>query len=130
MVLLSYNSHISTYVLGRQYQGSSFALFYFVDSGIEFKDEVFSAHQLQHADLKPKVAPAPVPVPVPVPITAPFEAAANGAIVSVVPSTNQIFAPRKKDMNKGYLMFSQDDEGLTSEWRRNFHSLGRRCVLL
>jgi hypothetical protein len=29
--------------------------------------------------------------------------------------TSKIFAPRTKDMNKGYLMFSEDDTGLTSE---------------
>ncbi|XP_073950650.1 HIF-1 transcription factor component sima isoform X2 [Choristoneura fumiferana] len=105
----------ATVITDKQQKPISIVCVNYIISGIEFKDEVFSTHQLQHADLKPKVTPAPVsvPVPVPVPITAPFEAAANGAIVSVVPSTNQIFAPRKKDMNKGYLMFSQDDEGLT-----------------
>lgn len=30
--------------------------------------------------------------------------------------TSTIFAPRTKDMNKGYLMFSEDDTGLTSKY--------------
>lgn len=29
--------------------------------------------------------------------------------------TSRIFGPRTKDMNKGYLMFSEDDTGLTSK---------------
>lgn len=30
--------------------------------------------------------------------------------------TSSIFAPRTKDMNKGFLMFSEDESGLTSEY--------------
>lgn len=104
-----------------------------VRSGIECKDEVFAVHQVQHADLKPvlaSVVPAPAPAIVP-------EPASNGAIVAIIPPeeerpipvTELIFAPRKKEMNKGFLMFSQD-EGLTSEWHSNFHSLGICCCFI
>lgn len=96
-----------------------------VRSGIECKDEVFAAHQVHHADLKPVLA------------NVASEPAANGAIVAIIPPeeerpipvTELIFAPRKKEMNKGFLMFSQD-EGLTSEWHSNFHSLGIRCCFI
>ncbi|KAF9419353.1 hypothetical protein HW555_004117, partial [Spodoptera exigua] len=87
--------------------------------GIECKDDVFAAHQVQYADLKPLLAPAP-PVPAPVSALNQSEHTPNGAIVAIInpeekrpiPVTELIFAPRKKEMNKGYLMFSQD-EGLT-----------------
>ncbi|CAH2094387.1 unnamed protein product [Euphydryas editha] len=89
----------------------------FVHSGIECKDEVFAAHQLQHADLKPVVAPT---VPAPAQQISVSTEPGNGAIVATIlpeeerpiPVTELIFAPRKKEMNKGFLMFSQD-EGLT-----------------
>lgn len=102
----------------------------YVRSGIECKDEVFAAHQVQHADLKPEVA-APVP-PAAIPVLLPTADVANGAIVAAIPPeeerpipvTELIFAPRKKEMNTGFLMFSQD-EGLTSECEHlNFQSLG------
>uniref|UniRef100_A0A2H1W5B3 SFRICE_010163 n=1 Tax=Spodoptera frugiperda TaxID=7108 RepID=A0A2H1W5B3_SPOFR len=88
-------------------------------SGIECKDDVFAAHQVQYADLKPLLAPA-APVPAPVSALNQSEHTPNGAIVAIInpeekrpiPVTELIFAPRKKEMNKGYLMFSQD-EGLT-----------------
>lgn len=91
-----------------------------VHSGIECKDEVFAAHQVQHADLKPVLATS-APLPTPAPNCAPLDLP-NGAIVAAIPPederpipvTELIFAPRKKEMNKGFLMFSQD-EGLTSE---------------
>jgi hypoxia-inducible factor 1 alpha len=35
--------------------------------------------------------------------------------VNATSVTSTIFAPRTKDMNRGYLMFSEDDTGLTSE---------------
>lgn len=81
---------------------------------------MFAAHQVQHADLKPDLATS-APVSAPVPICAPLDLP-NGAIVAAIPPederpipvTELIFAPRKKEMNKGFLMFSQD-EGLTSE---------------
>lgn len=96
---------------------------------------MFAAHQVQHADLKPVLAPA-APVPAPVPALS-ADPTANGAIVQIIapeeerpiPVTELIFAPRKKEMNKGFLMFSQD-EGLTSEWHTNFHSLGIRCCFI
>lgn len=88
---------------------------------------MFAAHQVQHADLKPKVAPV---ASAPAQLCKPVEPIPNGAIVDIVlpederpiPVTELLFAPRKKEMNKGFLMFSQD-EGLTSEWHSN-HSLG------
>lgn len=105
-------------------------------SGIECKDDVFAAHQVQYADLKPLLAPA-APVPAPVSALNQSEHTPNGAIVAIInpeekrpiPVTELIFAPRKKEMNKGYLMFSQD-EGLTSEWHKNFQSLGIRCCYI
>ncbi|XP_075982714.1 uncharacterized protein LOC142980965 isoform X2 [Anticarsia gemmatalis] len=109
----------ATLITDKQQKPISVVCVNYVISGIECKDEVFAAHQVQHADLKPVVAPiAPVSVPLPVP--APIEPLGNGAIVGIVlpeeerpiPVTEQIFAPRKKEMNKGFLMFSQD-EGLT-----------------
>lgn len=80
---------------------------------------MFAAHQVQYADLKPLLAPA-APVPAPVSALNQSEHTPNGAIVAIInpeekrpiPVTELIFAPRKKEMNKGYLMFSQD-EGLT-----------------
>lgn len=107
----------------------------FVRSGIECKDEVFAAHQVQHADLKPVVAPT-VPAPALEQVCVSSEPA-NGAIVAAIlpeeerpiPVTELIFAPRKKEMNKGFLMFSQD-EGLTSEWHLNSKGLGITCLLL
>lgn len=105
-------------------------------SGIECKDEVFAAHQVQHADLKPVLAPA-APKPAPALPALSADPSANGAIVEFIapeekrpiPVTELIFAPRKKEMNKGFLMFSED-EGLTSEWQHNFHSLGIRCCFI
>lgn len=107
----------------------------FVRSGIECRDEVFAAHQVQHVDVKPAVAPT-APHTAPVAVCQPAQEAANGAIVAAIlpkeerpiPVTELIFTPRKKEMNKGFLMFSQD-EGLTSEWHTIFHSLGIRCLL-
>lgn len=91
-------------------------------SGIECKDEVFAAHQVQHVDLKP-VLVQPSPVATPAAAIAPIEVT-NGAVVTAtppeeerpIPVTELIFAPRKKEMNKGFLMFSPD-EGLTSKSR-------------
>lgn len=37
---------------------------------------------------------------------------------SVTSVTSTIFAPRTKDMNKGFLMFSEDEPGLTSKYRQ------------
>lgn len=95
---------------------------------------MFAAHQVQHADLKPAVAPT-IPEANPAQICVATEPS-NGAIVAAVlpeeerpvPVTELIFAPRKKEMNKGFLMFSPD-EGLTSEWQTNCKSLGTHCLL-
>ncbi|KAG6464324.1 hypothetical protein O3G_MSEX014443, partial [Manduca sexta] len=119
----------ATVITDKQQKPISVVCVNYVISGIECKDEVFAAHQVQHADLKPPVA-VTAPVPAPAPLCAPVAPPANGAIVAAVPSdderpipvTELIFAPRKKEMNKGFLMFSQDEEGLTSEWLSN-HSL-------
>lgn len=95
---------------------------------------------MQHADLKPIVAStASVPLQIVVPTEYSAEVPANGAIVATIlpeanseerpiPVTELIFAPRKKEMNKGFLMFSPQ-EGLTSEWHVNDKSLGIRCLL-
>ncbi|GBP67807.1 hypothetical protein EVAR_53803_1 [Eumeta japonica] len=76
-----------------------------VASGIECRDDVFAVHQLQHADLKPSVEPAEPARQAAVTVAPPEEARPK-------PATELIFAPRTKDMNKGFLTFSQD-EGLT-----------------
>ncbi|XP_048486071.1 uncharacterized protein LOC105384842 isoform X4 [Plutella xylostella] len=68
-------------------------------SGIECRDEVFAAHQLQHADLKPPLDEEPA---LEVPTAAPEEE-------RPIPVTESIFAPRNKEMNEGFLMFSQDE---------------------
>lgn len=89
---------------------------FIVHSGIEYKDEVFAAHQLQHAVLK-RTAESETP---------------NGAVIGFIqpeearptPATELIFAPRTKDMNKGFLMFSQD-EGVTSTL---LSSILRYCI--
>ncbi|XP_072930087.1 uncharacterized protein [Epargyreus clarus] len=109
----------ATVITDKQQKPISVVCVNYVISGIECKDEVFAAHQVQHADLKPVVVPA-APAPEPKLACAPPTDAANGAIVGTIvpeeerpiPVTEQIFAPRKKEMNKGFLMFSQD-EGLT-----------------
>ncbi|CAH0594106.1 unnamed protein product [Chrysodeixis includens] len=98
----------ATVITDKQQKAISVVCVNYVISGIECKDEVFAAHQVHHADLKPVLAKVPP------------EPAANGAIVAIIPPeeerpipvTELIFAPRKKEMNKGFLMFSQD-EGLT-----------------
>lgn len=87
---------------------------------------------MQHADLKPVVAPISA-----VPACASSEYIPNGAIVGIVgpeeerpiPVTELIFAPRKKEMNKGFLMFSQD-EGLTSESHLKPQRLGTRYCFI
>lgn len=100
---------------------------YFVHSGIECKDDVFAAHQVQHADLKPTLAPiAPAPAPLLAPLVQ-AEPLGNGAIVAIIPPeeerpipvTELIFAPLNKNMNKGFFMPLQD-EGHTSKWQPNY----------
>ncbi|XP_063367285.1 hypoxia-inducible factor 1-alpha-like [Cydia amplana] len=86
----------ATVITDKQQKPVSVVCVNYIISAIECKDEVFSAHQLQHADLKPLSVPP-----------AAFEPPANGAIVAVVPATEEIFAPREKDMNKGYLSLAQ-----------------------
>ncbi|XP_045502869.1 uncharacterized protein LOC123699868 isoform X2 [Colias croceus] len=108
----------ATVITDKQQKPVSVVCVNYVISGIECKDEVFAAHQVQHADLKPVVsaiASAPLAA-----ASAPVQEPANGAIVAAIlpeeerpiPVTELIFAPRKKEMNKGFLMFSQE-EGLT-----------------
>ncbi|XP_013170729.1 PREDICTED: hypoxia-inducible factor 1-alpha-like isoform X2 [Papilio xuthus] len=109
----------ATVITDKQQKPISVVCVNYVISGIECRDEVFAAHQVQHADIKPIVVPKPQKA-APAPICHPATEAPNGAIVAAVlpeeerpiPVTELIFAPRKKEMNKGFLMFSQD-EGLT-----------------
>ncbi|CAH0728243.1 unnamed protein product, partial [Brenthis ino] len=105
----------ATVITDKQQKPISVICVNYVISGIECKDEVFAAHQVQHADLKPVVAST---APLPPQIIVSSEPA-NGAIVEAIipeerpiPVTELIFAPRKKEMNKGFLMFSPH-EGLT-----------------
>ncbi|XP_052744101.1 hypoxia-inducible factor 1-alpha isoform X2 [Bicyclus anynana] len=108
----------ATVITDKQQKPISVICVNYVISGIEYKDEVFAAHQVQHADLKPvvaKIAPAPA-----IPQICVASDAPNGAIVGIVvpeeerpiPVTEQIFVPREKEMNKGFLTFSGND-GLT-----------------
>ncbi|RVE47263.1 hypothetical protein evm_008060 [Chilo suppressalis] len=88
--------------------------------GIECKDEVFATHQVQDVDLKPVVIPTSAPAPAPalpsVPICPPIEVPTAPTVTASapdeerpIPVTEFIFAPRKKEMNKGFLMFSPDE---------------------
>ncbi|XP_039757469.1 uncharacterized protein LOC120631873 isoform X2 [Pararge aegeria] len=108
----------ATVITDKQQKPISVICVNYIISGIEFKDEVFAAHQVQHADLKPIVAPiAPAPAQPQICVSS---EPPNGAIVGIVvpeeerpiPVTEQIFVPRKKEMNKGFLTFSGND-GLT-----------------
>lgn len=77
---------------------------------------------MQHADLKPVVAPI-----TPAPVCRAVEPLGNGAIVAIIPPeeerpipvTELIFAPLNKNMNKGFFMPLQD-EGHTSELHLHF----------
>ncbi|XP_045528138.1 uncharacterized protein LOC123716434 isoform X2 [Pieris brassicae] len=106
----------ATVITDKQQKPISVVCVNYVISGIESKDEVFAAHQVQHADLKPVVTPTATRTAAPSCVSEP----ANGAIVAAIlpeeerpiPVTELIFAPREKEMNKGYLTFSQN-EGFT-----------------
>ncbi|XP_045528141.1 hypoxia-inducible factor 1-alpha isoform X3 [Pieris brassicae] len=116
----------ATVITDKQQKPISVVCVNYVISGIESKDEVFAAHQVQHADLKPVVTPTATRTAAPSCVSEP----ANGAIVAAIlpeeerpiPVTELIFAPREKEMNKGYLTFSQN-EGFTSEWNLKRDSL-------
>ncbi|XP_060805046.1 hypoxia-inducible factor 1-alpha isoform X2 [Amyelois transitella] len=104
----------ATLITDKQQKPISVVCVNYVISGIECKDEVFAAHQIRHADLKPVVIQT---VPSPVVVCPPLEVA-NGSIISApseeerpIPVTEQILFPRKKEMNTGFLTFQ--DEGLT-----------------
>ncbi|XP_059058214.1 hypoxia-inducible factor 1-alpha-like [Achroia grisella] len=107
----------ATLITDKQQKPVSVVCVNYIISGIECKDEVFAAHQVQHADLKPVVVQTTANSTTAV--CPPIEVA-NGTLVPTplpeeerpIPVTELIFAPRKKEMNKGFLMFSSD-EGLT-----------------
>ncbi|XP_026760917.2 hypoxia-inducible factor 1-alpha-like isoform X2 [Galleria mellonella] len=107
----------ATVITDKQQKPVSVVCVNYIISGIESKDEVFAAHQVQYADLKPVVIQNTATRAAA--ICPPIEVA-NGTIVPApipeeerpIPVTELIFAPRKKEMNKGFLMFSSD-EGLT-----------------
>ncbi|XP_049877924.1 hypoxia-inducible factor 1-alpha isoform X2 [Pectinophora gossypiella] len=107
----------ATLITDKQQKPISVVCVNYVISGIECRDEVFAAHQVQHADLKPVVAAPVAPALAPQPIPADIP---NGAIVATIPPeeerpipvTELIFAPRQKEMNKGFLMFCQN-QGFT-----------------
>lgn len=44
------------------------------------------------------------------------------------PATAKIFAPRTEDMNKGFLMFSEDEPGLTSKHRLTFNQVSNQSL--
>lgn len=85
-------------------------------SGTSQEHEVVSEDQV----IKAAAAPEPPEKRPPAPPAEPFEEAfeaAQGAVpcYPVASSTAKIFAPRTADMNKGFLMFADDDSGLTGE---------------
>lgn len=92
-------------------------------SGVECKDEIYSAAQLSSSvNEKAKVAPEeedenssrlanlvekpPLVVAPPSPVSPPGPQTA----------TSKIFAPRTEEMSKGFLTFSEEEPGLTSEY--------------
>ncbi|KAM3962492.1 hypoxia-inducible factor 1-alpha isoform 2-T2 [Aphomia sociella] len=103
----------ATVITDKQQKPVSVVCVNYVISGIECKDKVFAAHQVQHVDLKPIVVET-----TPVSTTAiPAIEVVNGTVVPntlpeeerPIPVTELIFAPREKEMNKGFLMFSSDE---------------------
>jgi hypoxia-inducible factor 1 alpha len=99
-----------------------------VCSGIEAGDEVCSVNQLTAVkdDEPPPLLPPALPQQLPQqpqqraspppPLPYPLPQAA----------TAKIFAPRTEDMSKGFLTFSDDEPGLTSELNRIF-CFSRSC---
>ncbi|CAN8031366.1 unnamed protein product [Ixodes persulcatus] len=86
----------------------------YVLSGTSQEHEVVSEDQV----IKAAAAPEPPEKRPLAPPAEPFEEAfeaAQGAVpcYPVASSTAKIFAPRTADMNKGFLMFADDDSGLT-----------------
>ncbi|XP_028160192.1 hypoxia-inducible factor 1-alpha-like isoform X2 [Ostrinia furnacalis] len=106
----------ATVINDKQQKPVSVVCVNYIISGIECKDEVFAAHQLQHVDLKPVVVESP-PEITPVAPLAAIEiteepVAPQPEEERPIPVTELIFAPRKQEMNKGFLMFSPN-QGLT-----------------
>ncbi|CAH0678674.1 unnamed protein product [Chilo suppressalis] len=110
----------ATVINDKQQKPVSVVCVNYVISGIECKDEVFATHQVQDVDLKPVVIPTSAPAPAPalpsVPICPPIEVPTAPTVTASapdeerpIPVTEFIFAPRKKEMNKGFLMFSPDE---------------------
>lgn len=118
----------------------------FCFSGIERKDEIYSASQLLSSSVKLETIETPIGSPeiIEIPevvaqvIPAPLVVCAP-EIVNLVPrretvtakllaptvnpaqsrpqtATSKLFAPRTEEMNKGFLMFSDEEPGLTSKY--------------
>lgn len=102
-------------------------LVFYVHSGIEQRHEVYSCAQLTAEDTsKPEPELPIVEVPAAI-IVEPPQVTVGPPQITIEPprtslpyplpqpATAKIFAPRTEDMNKGFLMFSDDEPGLTSK---------------
>lgn len=90
----------------------------FVHSGVECKDEILScsqasavAEQQQQRQQIPEIQEVKLQGPPASAITPP----AAPPHPRPQPATAKIFAPRTEEMNKGFLMFSEEEPGLTSK---------------
>lgn len=111
-------------------------------SGIECKDEIYSSHQLSSSTVKietDQIVSSPetiqeVPQEVPQVVLSPkqhedyniprreavtskvFAPLLNSSLPRPQTATSKLFAPRTEEMNKGFLMFSDEEPGLTSKF--------------
>ncbi|CAG9789062.1 unnamed protein product [Diatraea saccharalis] len=108
----------ATVINDKQQKPVSVVCVNYIISGIECKDEVFATHQVQDVDLKPNVGPTSVTASTLLsePICVSIEEPSTPVVALIapdeerpIPVTELIFAPRKKEMNKGFLMFSPDE---------------------
>lgn len=96
-------------------------------SGLEHKHEVYSCSQLESGAVKevevkrclPQVVTSKLFAPAPkrpTVVTAKlFTKPTNPEPLRPQAATAKTFVPRTEDMNKGFLMFSDDESGLTSK---------------
>lgn len=100
----------------------------FVFSGVECKDEIYSASQLSVNSCNNNNVPEIVltseekgDIQKPVTVTTKFIVPYVESPASTPPprpqtATSKIFAPRTEEMSKGFLTFSEEEPGLTSEY--------------
>lgn len=91
---------------------------YFVHSGIEQRHEIYSCAQLTAENTSKPESEQPSIVELPPVITTSIDQTPRTCLPYPLPqpATAKIFAPRTEDMNKGFLMFSDDEPGLTSKF--------------